>query len=399
MAHSLLKAVSVDKLEGFLVCSICLETLKDPRTLPCCHSYCESCLARFVKIHRDKRVGRQINEFKCPTCQSRFTLNPGEEVADMPSNHFVCNMLDVMAVQDRVQGLPCSLCQESSVARCVTCEVFLCQKCLTDHSNYRGLKDHSVLTMDALSKPENQGKIKGKLYCKVKEHNGKALKFFCETCEELICRYCMDFFHAKQNHQCRLTHNVAESQRELLVSSCTTLEDQLKESNQLLETITNMTKSLDRVAENHKSEIIKRKQEILQIYSGILDNKAQCLLDKVDKIHARKRRGLVKQEEGVRLYINKMKGPVQHANTLLVNGNDDEIISSQKMIKNNLEKNQKEHPGILEPVDDDKIIYELVKRVDEKKLSEMFTDSLGRIKDGRKIQASKNSENAGSFGE
>ena len=307
-------------------------------------------------------------------------------------------MLDVMAVQDRVQGLPCSLCQESSVARCVTCEVFLCQKCLTDHSNYRGLKDHSVLTMDELSKPENQGKIKGKLYCKVKEHNGKALKFFCETCEELICRYCMDFFHAQQNHQCRLTHDVAESQRDLLASSCTTLEDQLKEGNQLLETITNMTKSLDRVAENHKSEIIKRKQEILQIYSGMLDKKAQYLLDKVDKIHGRKRRELVKQEEEVRLYINKMKGPVQLANTLLVNGNDDEIISSQKMIKNNLEKNQKEHPGILEPVNDDKIIYEWMKRIDEKKLSEMFTDSLGRIKDGRKIQASKNPENTGSFG-
>ena len=135
-----LDTATVDGLEELLVCSICRETLKDPRTLVCFHSYCKSCLEKVVKDHRDKAVGGQLNEFNCPTCRSQFNLNPGEEVADMPQNYFICNMLAIMGVQDRIENVCCSHCQGPSVDRCSTCEELFWQECLIAHNNYRGVK-------------------------------------------------------------------------------------------------------------------------------------------------------------------------------------------------------------------------------------------------------------------
>jgi hypothetical protein len=146
-----------------------------------------------VTKHLDR--GRPIREFPCPYCRATFILDPDKHVADMPRNHFICNMVKVAAVLDRGIGVPCSHnCSQSySVARCVTCEKFLCRECLTDHNKYRGHNGHSVLTMENLSKPENRKKIKDKMYCN--EHSGKKLEVYCETCDQLLCKDCMDFKH------------------------------------------------------------------------------------------------------------------------------------------------------------------------------------------------------------
>ena len=104
----------------------------------------------------------------------------------MTRNHFICNMVEVLSIQDKDKCIPCSYCEQASVCRCVTCEQFMCQKCFKPHSEFPGFQDHVVLTMDELSKPENQSKIKKISQCN--RHPKKKLKYYCETCEELICR-------------------------------------------------------------------------------------------------------------------------------------------------------------------------------------------------------------------
>ena len=89
-----------------------------------------------------------------------------EGVTGMTRNHFICNMVEVLSIQDQNKCIPCSHCEQPTVGRCVTCELFMCEKCLQSHNGYIGFRDHVVLTMEELSKPENQSKIKGKSFCK-----------------------------------------------------------------------------------------------------------------------------------------------------------------------------------------------------------------------------------------
>jgi hypothetical protein len=43
----------INQLEENLQCTVCLEVLTDPRTLPCFHSFCKVCLERIVETLRN----------------------------------------------------------------------------------------------------------------------------------------------------------------------------------------------------------------------------------------------------------------------------------------------------------------------------------------------------------
>ncbi|CAB1348711.1 unnamed protein product [Coregonus sp. 'balchen'] len=56
--------------EEEFVCSVCLETLRDPATLPCGHTYCLPC----IQEHWDRNEAK--GQFNCPQCRQVFTPRP-----------------------------------------------------------------------------------------------------------------------------------------------------------------------------------------------------------------------------------------------------------------------------------------------------------------------------------
>ena len=50
------------KVEEHLTCSVCLEQLKDPKVLPCLHSFCHECIVNLAKKAKS-------NNINCPDCR------------------------------------------------------------------------------------------------------------------------------------------------------------------------------------------------------------------------------------------------------------------------------------------------------------------------------------------
>ena len=376
----------INQLEENLQCTVCLERLNDPRTLPCCHSFCKVCLEDVVKTCRDKAPrDRPIREIPCPNCRTTFVLEPDKQVADMPRNHFICNMVQAMAVLDRGIGVPCSHnCSQSySVARCVTCEKFLCRECLTAHNNYRANNGHSVLTMEELSKPENRKKIKDKMYCN--EHSGEKLKVYCETCDQLICKDCMDFKHVKPSHSCFLVKDVANNYKELLDANNKAMEDASTEGNAFLQQLTLESEKLHREAKNIKIKITQKSEAVLEVITKALNHKTKSLLNKVDHICGVEQEKLKKQTDETESYVQKIETSVQLSKTLVDQGTDEEIVSSQKMVLDNANNVLKKRTTNLNAkVPTAYFTYTEGDTIVRKEILRVLENSLGKVNEGIK---------------
>lgn len=113
------------KLERELTCPICLELYKDPRQLPCLHTYCTACLSSLLS--------RAKHGTTCPKCSTHV---PTQAVERFPKAFKLNCLKDIyqdMVAAARKKGSGRNMCQqhpEQELALfCETCNLVMCRDC------------------------------------------------------------------------------------------------------------------------------------------------------------------------------------------------------------------------------------------------------------------------------
>ena len=312
------------------------------------------CLGKYVE--RLRGAEKKTETFPCPTCRSEFTLKSNQDVAELPSSYFIKNMLEIMAIQQKAKtSTTCSQshCQDPAINHCASCEIFMCKKCSESHNVW--LKNHNVICVQELGNPESQAKMRRKLYCT--KHKDKILEYYCETCEELCCIDCVVLNHTKPNHSCVAMCEITQKQRQTLQSSCTTFDEKLAEGKEALNNICEVMKSLEKNAKTAKDQIEEQKENILKIVAEKLDERAKKMNADVDKVYGELHSELSKQHDEMKDYLDKVQASVSLPRNLLKRGSIEEIISSQKLIDEKIEKLSNQQPENLVAVNDGSIQY------------------------------------------
>ena len=312
------------------------------------------CLEKYVE--RLRGSDKNIETFPCPTCRSEFTLKSNQDVDDLMSNHFISNMLEFKMIQEKAKASPeCARCEDPAVTHCTSCEMFMCKKCSASHDSWPANKNHSMFSVEELSKPESQMKMKRKLYCM--KHADKILEYYCESCNELCCIDCVVLNHQKPNHSCVAIHEVAKTRRNTLQSSCTTLDEKLSEGKEALNQICEVMKSLQENAQTTKDQVKENKEKILKIVKEKLDEREKNMSEEVDKVYSELHSELSKQHDEIKEYLDKVQASVPLPRNLLKRGSIEEILSSQNLIDENIEKLRNDQPEDLVAVNDGVIQY------------------------------------------
>lgn len=164
--------------EEFLTCSICFEIFKEPKTLPCLHSFCKDCIDCIAQ----KAAGKA--EHPCPLCREIFRFPSGGAI-DFKTNFYLKNLIQIVGSAKEIKK--CSFCilnGEDAVAsaQCLTCNDFLCPECADHrHRSTTITFNHRVVSLDEISSGKYINEIRSKQRIPCSDHIKEDLRYFCDT--------------------------------------------------------------------------------------------------------------------------------------------------------------------------------------------------------------------------
>ncbi|KAJ8276912.1 hypothetical protein GJAV_G00069290 [Gymnothorax javanicus] len=186
-------------------CTICLELLKEPVTIPCGHSYCRGCIEN--SWDQEANAG----EYSCPQCRETFnpkpTLRKSTILADVVeklkktaldvalSAH--CNTVPVDVMCDSCIDVECK-----AKKSCLVCLASYCETHLQPHYESPAFKKHKLV------------KATGNLHEKICSRHHKLLDVYCRNDQQFICDLC-----TTEKHQDHATVPLATARAEKQVEA------------------------------------------------------------------------------------------------------------------------------------------------------------------------------------
>ncbi|XP_062285591.1 tripartite motif-containing protein 16-like [Scomber scombrus] len=238
-------------------CSICLDLLKDPVTIPCGHSYCMSCINNFWDEEDKKGI------YSCPQCRQTFTPRPV-----LVKNTMFADLLEELkktgleaAAADLCYAGPedvaCDVCtgrKLKAFKSCLTCPASYCENHLQLHFNVAPLKKHKLV---------DPSKTLQENIC---SRHDEVMKMFCRTDQQIICYLCSVDEH-KDHDTVSAAAERTERQRELEVSRLNIqkrIQDREKDVKLLQQEVEAVSRSADKAVEDSEkifTELIRLLQK------------------------------------------------------------------------------------------------------------------------------------------
>ena len=294
---------TLKKVEKELNCSICLDTYSDPRLLQCLHAYCRKCLVKLVV--RDQQ-GQLI--LTCPICR-HDTPVPANGVAGLLPAFQINHLLEIMEEHKKAAADPPA-------------------------SSEKAERDSASLTSRA----------KAKVCCR--EHAGKEVELFCETCGEPVCVKCVIKGGKHHSHDCAELDKAFERYKVEVTASLQPMKKQVT-------TITEALAQLDaRCAEisNQRAAVEADVHTSFTKLQHILDTRKTELISQLHHITQRKLKELAVQRDQLETTLAQLSSCLSFMKESLKTGSQEEVLS----MKSSVVKQMKEltttfPPDMLKP--------------------------------------------------
>lgn len=244
----------------FSVCPICLDDFKDPKTLPCLHSFCSTCLQGVIAEHH--KVGSFAPYLSCPQCRTPFE----EDIEKLPVFHPVKKSVERKKRKlEFVKYLTqqCDCCKDSFAAfHCQGCTQFFCEDC---QEHREGSNPGCVDKLQPLREfvEEQEREVFGNKKVRLcSQHYQSQIHTRCETCKVDCCTHCLPDHH--DHDVVDLNNLLAQAKAQLFASQQTMMEEARKLQEQTHK-ITESKALVVQSAESAKVVIMAKMKKIKEV--------------------------------------------------------------------------------------------------------------------------------------
>ncbi|XP_070832370.1 E3 ubiquitin-protein ligase TRIM45 [Chaetodon trifascialis] len=347
------------------LCSVCKRLYRDPKILPCLHTFCTDCIGQLEpfsvssRCRRDAPEDSQVDATEkdrptvtvlCPDCDSEVDIPPsGPE--GLSTDHLA---LDEVFLETLVTNGPlgCDLCGEGGAeSRCEVCSVNLCEFCCQAHRRQKRTASHSVQSLEEL---KSRGRLCRPVLCSF--HPAQELRLFCQPCDLPVCLECAATLH--RDHRCCPTRDVIDRHgdriRELVTAHLRPRLERLRDSLQKVDVSQEALQArVDAIATEVRA--------FARGYATAVEAHCLSLLHRLEELRVQRRNQLHLQRAQLQQALLDIGGSVEFAERLLSCGSDAEILSAKGVTLRRLTSlagsSYDPHPAAVEPEDGSGICF------------------------------------------
>ena len=339
-------------------CPLCLETVNNPKTLPCLHSFCLECLDKHAGFAR-----RQLQAtIKCPVCQASFQIPEGDSFKNLPTSYHLNRLVDVLALKDSgTQTQKCGSCDENNTASsyCFVCQNFVCTPCFEAHQRLKATKGHRNVVIEKLQAQDVEDLIHRPVMCSQQYHENQPLEFYCEECKVLICHKCSVVSHNR--HTMTDTQKAAQVQKMQMMDA---LEKVKAETVVYEKNVRKQTELMDK----NKKEIMSCEKKMTDLVEDLirdLREHERVMKTKFGEIYEERKNHHETQLQNFELVLTQLKSCVERGESIVQRNISAEILqTNQAIIKRCEELLKARKPKIYKPSRVNYMVEQAVKILD-----------------------------------
>ncbi|TRY99098.1 hypothetical protein DNTS_012372 [Danionella cerebrum] len=249
-----------------LQCSVCLDVFTDPVSIPCGHSFCQSCLKRFWDVSE--------NCF-CPFCKEPFHQRP-----ELKINRALREVIQLFVKKPglNTSNVPCDVCdkrKQEALKSCLVCQISFCETHLEPHLRVPGLKKHKLI--NAVEKIADY----------ICQEHERVLELYCREDQMFLCQTCSLTDH--KNHKTVSLEEENGLKKTKVIKLQTDVQKMIEDR---------MKKVLDikHAADHRKQNMEEEKAESLEIFSALIRSNELFQVEHLEMME-QKQRAAEKQEE------------------------------------------------------------------------------------------------------
>eukprot|EP00731_Ephydatia_muelleri_P034555 Em0065g16a len=304
-----------------ITCQLCSEPYKEPRILPCLHSFCGQCLHKKIE-----RSGARRN-LECPTCQRSITIPEGG-VNAIPQNLHLGFEVEVAGYMSKIGSdgeKSCDACIDGStgpaVVFCSTCHELLCSYCYESHKRSRKLSSHVIVGLEESRKMLPSIMKLLEHFCSQPHHEKEELQLYCETCQLTICRDCTLVLH--KDHRITEICNIAKVKKDAMKEVLAAAQEVTSKLVRTIDANDKITEQFDTCGENSTLTITKAFEQLHQA----IEERKKTLLSEMKAILVSKKGPLTLQKEKLTKAHDEIGRYTEMTSNILQTHTDHEIVA------------------------------------------------------------------------